>query len=152
MLGNTPLITEINTLYGDKIRVRSCGVLVVNDKILLLRHEGIGKLGYFWNVPGGSPGEGESLTQCVQREFLEEVNLKVTIGPFLYLNEYIKPPLHAVESYFRVEYSTENAELGTDPEMKGKQILSKLAWMNKQELQALPTASYPAFLVKLWNR
>lgn len=150
-MSNQSTFSEVNKHYGDKIRVRACGVLIENDQILLLKHDGIGELGYFWSVPGGEPLKGETISNAVAREFLEEVNLEVEIEAYLHQNEYISPPLHAIELYFKVKRKKGIEQLGNDPETPDFKVISELKWFTKSEMLNLNKNCRPNFIDKLWN-
>ncbi|MDX1628925.1 MAG: NUDIX domain-containing protein, partial [Fulvivirga sp.] len=86
---------EVKNTYGDKIRIRVCGVCIRNDSILLIQHEGIGKQGSLWSPPGGGIAYGESCKKALVREFKEETSLDIKVKSLMLVNEYIKSPLHA---------------------------------------------------------
>lgn len=137
---------QVHQHYGNKIRVRACGILIEDGKILLLKHDGIGKKDYFWNVPGGGMEAGENLKKALKREFQEETGLEIKAGKLLCLNQYIMPPLHAIEYYFEVEKITGNAKLGHDPEEV--LVLSQLKWFNHNDFKKLDHDCKPNFLLK----
>lgn len=125
----------INKLYGNQIRVRVCGICIENDKILLIKHTGLGN-GYLWAPPGGGLKFGEALHACLIREFLEETGLTITVEKFLFLNEFIQPPLHAVELFYAVKIVGGNLKLGSDPEMAvDKQILTDIRFFSWNEIK-----------------
>ena len=140
---------QIQQNYGNKIRVRVCGVLMKDKKVLLLKHNGIGDLGFFWNTPGGEPEKNENITTALIREFKEETNLDVTVGKFLCINEFIAPPLHAIEYYFKVNSESGRAVLGHDPE--NVEVLSELKWFTKGEFEAINDTAKPLFLLNYIN-
>jgi 8-oxo-dGTP diphosphatase len=143
------LKNEIHQYYGNKIRVRVCGVLIIDAKLLMLKHDGIGELNFFWNTPGGEPEKGENLHNTLIREFKEETNLDVTLGKLLTINEFIAPPLHAIEYYFEVRSENNSAVLGNDPE--NVNVLSELKWFTKMEFVELNSLCKPTFLLKYLN-
>src|SRR3954470_9798998 len=55
-------------------RIRVSAVLQWQDRILLCRHEKIGR-GEYWLLPGGGVNAGESLTDALYRELREEVGI-----------------------------------------------------------------------------
>ncbi|HUT80126.1 MAG TPA: NUDIX hydrolase [Candidatus Bathyarchaeia archaeon] len=64
------------------------GILVKNDKVLLIRRAG--RTFYnFWALPGGMLEEGETVEQALVREMYEE--LGVTAQPLEILGVYSKP-------------------------------------------------------------
>ena len=114
--------------YGGRIRVRVCGVCEIDGKFLLINHLGINKFGDFWNAPGGGLEFGETIENCLKREFLEETGLIIELAEFLDVFEYIAPPLHAVEFFYRVNIVGGSLKLGQDPETK-QQILEEIKWL-----------------------
>jgi hypothetical protein len=39
----------------------------------------------------------------LKREFLEETQTDITIGEMLFVNEFLEPPLHAIELFLRLK-------------------------------------------------
>ncbi|OAG28634.1 (deoxy)nucleoside triphosphate pyrophosphohydrolase [Thermodesulfatator autotrophicus] len=57
---------------------------LLKDGKILLTQRPPGKIrGGFWEFPGGKQEEGETLEQALKREILEELGLKVSVGPKL---------------------------------------------------------------------
>jgi hypothetical protein len=69
----------------------------------------------------------------------EETALEARVGALLYTQEYIAPPLHALEFVFAL-YATDLSPLmvGRDPELQD-QILHQLKWFSRAEVEALPS-------------
>ena len=120
---------EIINQYGNKIRVRVCGICVQDDKILLVNHSGMNESGEFWSPPGGGLEFGESIEDCLKREFLEETNTVISVGKFLKINEFVKPPLHAIELFYEVKILSGEIKIGFDPEMD-YQIIKDIQWLS----------------------
>ncbi len=128
-------------LYEHKVRVRICGILVQNDAVLLLKHEGIGPSGFIWSPPGGGLEFDENAHTTLQKEFLEETGLTVDVGEFLFVNEFKNDRHHAIELFFQVHKVAGHIKLGKDPEVpEDEQILSELRWITFNELQEMPKA------------
>jgi 8-oxo-dGTP diphosphatase len=128
--------------YGNSVRVRSCGICIVNDSILLAGHNLPGHEGLFWVPPGGGVTFGETLEEGLKREFYEETGLQVGVGELLFVNEFIKPPLHAIEFFFLIESMEGRLVSGYDPEHSVlEQILHEVKFMTMKEIQALPQHS-----------
>ncbi|WP_225865891.1 NUDIX domain-containing protein [Dyadobacter aurulentus] len=129
---------EINSLFGGQVRVRACGICVHNEQILMVRHEMYGSCEPFWSPPGGGIQFGETAGQAVLREFQEETGLHVQVGRFLFLNEHIQPPLHAVELFFEITAFEGRMISGIDPEMSAKgQIIKEVKLMSWPEIKSL---------------
>src|SRR5882762_5053673 len=102
---------EVQKFYGNRLRVRACGVCVKDDSILLVNHYGISNQD-FWSPPGGGIEFGEGAVDCLNREFNEEAGLSVKTGRFLFACEFIQHPLHAIELFFEVFPLTDQLHVG----------------------------------------
>jgi 8-oxo-dGTP diphosphatase len=130
---------EVLRLYGNRLRLRVCGVCIQNDKILMLRHRGIGQTDTFWCPPGGGMQFGETTHTALIREFKEETGLDITVFNLLFINEFMQPPLHALELFFEVKKVGGQATVGFDPEMSaGQQIIQEMRWMTFEEIKTYP--------------
>ena len=61
-------------------RVRVAGILIENNKILLIEH--LKKNKKYWLVPGGGVDWGESTAEALIREYKEETNLDITVEKY----------------------------------------------------------------------
>lgn len=126
-------------VFRNKVRLRVCGYLVENEKVLLVCHRGLGPDGVFWNPPGGGLEFGETVEEALKREFREETGLEVEPGPFLFFHEHIDERFHALELFFEVKRIRGEARLGSDPEVSGNSVMMiDLAWFSRKDLDQLP--------------
>lgn len=133
---------QVDNPFGGKVRVRVSGILIENEKILLLKHENLGSAGYLWLPPGGGVEFGDSLHDALKKEFQEETNLTVEVGQFLFVNEFIKQPYHAIELFFEVKRVSGTVKLGFDPELSAnEQILSDAKFFSKSEIDKMEAAT-----------
>jgi len=125
---------EIDEKFGGRLRLRVNGVLILNNKLLMIRHK-MSDERFFWNVPGGGVDYGSDSVGNLRREFLEETGLEICVNELLCIHEFLKPPLHAVELYFEVSYVGGKLVKGADPELAGdRQIIDELAFLTIEEL------------------
>lgn len=128
--------------YTGKVRVRVCGLLVHQGAILLTAHRGLLPADApFWSPPGGGWQFGESLQDCLVREFREETGLVVRPGRFLHLHEFNSGKLQALELFFAVEALDPAAvpSRGSDPEHTAEaQVLTEVAFLTPRQLVTLP--------------
>jgi 8-oxo-dGTP diphosphatase len=146
----------ITQTFGNRLRLRVCGLLIEKDQILLLKHKGIGKLGYLWSPAGGGVQFGELIEDALKREFLEETSLIVEVQRFAFVYEYCQPPLHSVELFFFVTRSPENLaqtfRQGSDPELSAQdQMIVEIAMLSIEELQQIPSEGIHEVLRNLTN-
>jgi 8-oxo-dGTP diphosphatase len=96
-------------------------VVFRDSKILIARRKAGGVLGGFWEFPGGKRESGESLEDCVRRELMEELAMRVqpvvsfapiqhqypdrhvTLHPFLCTHESGEPQLLACDEICWIE-------------------------------------------------
>ena len=115
--------------------MRVCGLMERGGLLLLARHDGIGPAGHLWLPPGGGLEFAETAEHCLIREFEEECGVEVRPGSFYHLNEFIDPPLHAIELFYKVSLVSGEPTLGIDPEHTGgPAILAELKWFSQDEI------------------
>lgn len=131
---------EINQSFGNHLRIRVCGICFKENSILLIKHEPLGEKGYLWAPPGGGMEYNENAIECLKREMLEETGLVVEVKQLLFVHEYIKPPLHALELFFMTEVVGGKLIKGTDPEMsKEHQIIKEVAFIDLEDISKMDT-------------
>ena len=125
--------------FGNRVRTRVCGILANEDGVLLVRHEGLGEEGDFWSFPGGEINFGTPVKQNVAREVREETGLLVKVGKFIGVTEFFKPPLHAVELFFKITREGGDLATGYDPELPpSRQIIKEARFVTFRELSIIP--------------
>ncbi len=130
------MIDSVYQTYGNKLRIRICGLCVDHGRLLMINHLGI-KSGDFWAPPGGGLQFGETIEKCLTREFSEETGLIIEILDFLFIYEFMHPPLHAVEMFFLVRKKDGIPMTGMDPEMMDNQIIQEVKFMPWSEINRL---------------
>ena len=128
---------KIREFYGDRIRVRVCGLCWQDGHLLLVKHGGLTE-GDFWAPPGGGLEFGESVAERLQKEFLEETGLTVSPGRFLFGCEFVQKPLHAIELYFEVAVMGGKLRKGEDPEMN---IIEDVRYIKPGDIGLIPRQS-----------
>lgn len=72
-----------------RFNVRVYGILINDQKQVLVSDELI-RGNCYTKFPGGGLEYGEGTRDCLHREFLEEMNLKVEVGKHLYTTDYFQ--------------------------------------------------------------
>lgn len=128
---------SVQEIYGNRVRIRVCGLCWEGDRILLVNHRGIYKHD-FWAPPGGGVEFGQSAELNLIREIREETGLRIKVGSLQFVCEFIQPPLHAIELFFEVTATGGRLFTGADPEMDEKeQIIREVKYLAESEIRAL---------------
>jgi 8-oxo-dGTP diphosphatase len=69
--------------------IRVYGILLNTNKQVLVSDEHI-RGGYYTKFPGGGLELGEGTRDCLKREFMEEMNLRVEVGAHIYTTDYFQ--------------------------------------------------------------
>ena len=89
-----------------RFNVRVYGILINDQKQVLVSDELIrGK--FYTKFPGGGLEYGEGTRDCLKREFLEEMNLKVKVAEHLYTTDHFQqsafhPDHQIISIYYKV--------------------------------------------------
>lgn len=73
----------------QSITVRVYGILINENKQVLVSDEYI-RGGYYTKFPGGGLEWGEGTRDCLRREFMEEMNLKVEVLDHIYTTDFFQ--------------------------------------------------------------
>ena len=147
-------------MENNRPRVRVAGILIENDKILLIEHSKNDRS--YWLLPGGGVDWGETTEEALEREFLEETNLVVKTEEFLFMSETLAPDKtkHVINLYFKVKRVSGDLLLG------GEGILSDLKFFSLEEIKKIKIypninevlnkimkkESYENFLGMIWDK
>jgi ADP-ribose pyrophosphatase YjhB (NUDIX family) len=101
-------------LSHKKIRIRVAGLVVEENKVLLIAHKKKGEI--YWLLPGGGVEYQESLDEALKREFLEELGLSVTVGDIALIADSIEPngKRHIVNIVFWCNVINQSIRLGNE--------------------------------------
>jgi len=93
-----------------QFNLRVYGILMNDAKQVLVSDEYI-RGNYYTKFPGGGLEFGEGTRDCLKREFMEEMNLGVTIGEHIYTTDYFQMsafnPEHQIISIYYFAHATE---------------------------------------------
>ncbi|MBX2942160.1 MAG: NUDIX domain-containing protein [Cyclobacteriaceae bacterium] len=128
---------SLHKIYGNRVRIRACGVCIVENRILMVNHKNL-TASDFWAPPGGGIEMNETAHQTLEREFKEETNLKIKGQDLLFVTEYYNEPLHAIELFFSVDFVDGTLKKGIDPEMKpSDQIITDVRFFSWDEISEI---------------
>jgi 8-oxo-dGTP diphosphatase len=118
--------------FSKTVRVRVAGILIEDDRLLLIAHKKDG--GIYWLLPGGGVKYGESLEQALAREFMEELNIGISVGPLAMVCDSIDPEggRHVVNICFRCSHVSGEFRLG------GEERLHDYSFFGADKLAGIP--------------
>lgn len=127
----------------EKPDVRVAIVILKEDKILLVQHKKKGRK--YWLLPGGRVDFGETLIEAIQREMLEEANIKVKVGDLLFISDAIPTDddnkRHIVNIFFEGEIISGKLKIGDE------EILQRIEFVPIHQLDEL--TFYPMIKAEL---
>ncbi len=137
-------------------RLRVCGIFIQDEKALLVKHRRFANSVHFpeesWILPGGGVDYGETLTQALEREVMEETGYACEVGRLAFIKELIFPfgaPKesalhHSVTICFYGAITGGTLKTGRDPEFGEHQLIVESNWLPLARLSDY--VLYPPFL------
>src|SRR5687768_2328810 len=133
-----------------RFNIRVYGILINEQQQVLVSDEFIrGK--YYTKFPGGGLEFGEGTRECLAREFMEEMNLKVEVGDHIYTTDYFQmsafnPDHQIISIYYFVKalepitaplrdkpFDFDERELQVDAEKKETETFRFIDWRDLTE-------------------
>lgn len=123
--------------YPLVCRVGVRAVTIHEGRVLLVKR-GVEPSVGLWALPGGTLNLGETLEKCAAREVLEETGIKIKVGKFAYVFDYVeRDDCEKIKFHFVVidligEYISGELKAGDDAD--------EARWLEPEELSKLPVA------------
>ena len=130
-------------------RIRVAGILIEDNKILLIQHHKNDKK--YWLIPGGGNACGETTKEALIREYKEETNMDIEVDEFLFFSETISPDKkrHVLNLFYKIHRNNKNDSI---IKLGEEAVLTDLKFVTKEELETMTI--YPNIkenLLKLMN-
>ena len=130
-------------------RIRVAGILIEDNKILLIQHHKNDKK--YWLIPGGGNDWGETTKEALIREYKEETNMDIEVDEFLFFSETISPDKkrHVLNLFYKIHRNNKNDSI---IKLGEEAVLTDLKFVTKEELKTMTI--YPNIkenLLKLMN-
>lgn len=146
---NPNIKKDIIDNFGNRLRTRVNGLLIQDNKLLMVKHK-MGDNHSFWNVPGGGMQFGQDAESNLKREFLEETGLEIEVKKYQFVHEFLDPPLHAIELFFEVRQTNGKLVVGIDPELEtGKQVIDEVRFLSMEEIKNIPSEQKHALFARI---
>jgi 8-oxo-dGTP diphosphatase len=141
------------------LNLRVSAVCIQDENVLLVKHKRFTDTDKFpeayWILPGGVVERGETMTDALKREVMEETGFQCEVGNFLFVKELLYPfPStpdqgkihHSVTIGFYCTITGGTLMTGMDPEFpEDKQVILETNWLPIDSLETHHI--YPPFLI-----
>jgi mutator protein MutT len=108
------------------------GVAVIwnqEGKILIDKRRQGGQLGGLWEFPGGKLEPGETIEECIEREIIEELGIKIKVGDRLITIEHDYTNFHITLNVYHCYHTS-----GTPQPIESDEI----RWVTLDEIDQFP--------------
>lgn len=120
------------------MRQVTAAVIIENDLLFLARRGPGEKLAGMWELPGGKIEEGETPQQCLERELLEELEMKAEAGEVI-----------ARTTYTYDHGAFEMLAIWVDRHSKYElSVHDMVKWVSRDDILALPLAPADVELIR----
>ncbi len=136
-----------------KHRIRCVGIVLQDDKILMVLHKHLKEEKYWLMPPGGGLLEGETLYEGAVREVFEETRLETEPVRIIYVRQFLEDERNYqnLEVYVLLRRLGGVLKRGTDPE-ETVQYIQSAGFYNRQELEDSQLTIHPAILLdQFWQ-
>jgi ADP-ribose pyrophosphatase YjhB (NUDIX family) len=120
----------------SRTRIRTAGILIKDNKILLIHRTREGK--EFWVFPGGGVEKNEKVEDATVREIEEEASIKSKVVKLLYTHN--RSDINHEHFFYLCKHISGTPKLGNFNEiqtMKSENQTYKPVWVNIKELPKL---------------
>lgn len=119
-------------------RVRA--IIRDGDRLLLVQHKDEqGQPFSSWALPGGKIDDGESLTDALQREMIEETGVAPRIGTLLYVHQFIRDGVYeGPEFFFEVTNAADYAAIDLTQTTHGDTEIATIGFLDPRTFNLRP--------------
>jgi ADP-ribose pyrophosphatase YjhB (NUDIX family) len=110
---------------GKNVRVRVAGIIVDDERLLLISHKKGPDI--YWLLPGGGVDFGESLEEALIREFKEELNITIDVHSLAFICDSIDPTgeRHIINIFFHCSYNRGDYSIGKEERLLGYKFFDR---------------------------
>ena len=121
------------------VRVSVKAIIIQDERILMIKY--FFPDGMLYDLPGGGQNHGETLTEALERECMEELGAKVLVKDILFVHDFISanhPQLiNQDEHGLKIEFECELLS-PIDYSIKGDEYQEAIEWLPIAELENYP--------------
>ncbi|PID99094.1 hypothetical protein CSA80_03190 [Candidatus Saccharibacteria bacterium] len=120
-------------------RITIRGIIEKDGQLFCVRqkHQD-GSVNRFWCTPGGGMDPGESVTDCLKRELVEELGVEPQIGELLAVQQYIDEQYEFLELFFRVTNPQDYENIDLDSTSHGQAEVVEYGFVDLKTADIMP--------------
>jgi len=118
----------------NRISVRA--IIEYKGKFLLVKHKADSS---YWCLPGGRIEDGENVLSALERELVEETNVKPEIGNLIYIHQIKENDRYNIpEFFFHVKNAKDYLNHNVADSTHGEHELAEIDWVDVTKVTVLP--------------
>ncbi len=127
-----------------KRRINVRGIIYNNGRLFAVRHRRPEGEADFWCTPGGGLEDGESLTDGIRREIIEETGVTPVVGRILAIQQFTKDPAvvydydEFLEFFFHIENADDFEHINLAATSHGEAEIKDAAFVEIENTEVLP--------------
>ncbi len=135
-------------------RVAVLGVVVHDGKLLCVKHKSYNKprIEDFWCIPGGGVDDNEALQDALNREMIEETDIKPDIGGLLYIQQFKDSEREHLEFFFHITNPKDYLNIDLSKSTHGEIEIAKIDFIDPSKNNILPKFLMTGSLENLSNQ
>jgi 8-oxo-dGTP diphosphatase len=127
-----------------KHRISSGGIVVFENRILLVRHFVEDKYD-FWVAPGGGLKPKESIFEGAVREVKEETGLVVETVKPVYFEQFYQPERQHIKTWILCRYIS--GEISTSAPEATREYIVEASWLDENQIKSMAMRVFPEVLI-----
>lgn len=141
---NQPKEGTVQTSTASDIRIRVAGIFIDSHRRVLVQRK---RGDEYWALPGGRLEYGETLTECLEREFEEELGITIAVQDQVLVGENFfthgDDTIHSIEFYYTI-----TADFKPDTPIDPREPDLEFTWLGTEQLPSFR----PDFIIDLLHR
>lgn len=122
-----------------KRRINIRGIIEKDGQLFCLRQKHYdGSVNPFWAIPGGGMDPGESVTDCLKRELIEELGVEPKVGELVAIQQFADEEKEFLELFFKVTNPEDFENIDLSSTSHGQDEIVEFGFVDPKTDHVLP--------------